>query len=243
MSTISSIDLPVPAELPVRIAARGLDAAVVAAITVGLGLWIGFGFDWLVVGAAIILGYFVLLDALAGATLGKLVLGLRRYPRSRTGTRGTWMFARSSACELYLTLGRAILRPRDFPSETGQDIATAEDCRPVYRPRRSSLKGTLIAGDPLGASCQTAPKRSGAHDVKKVIDRGMEFILYKSGERYILSVPVDHGAVGTGLDILLDPGEVDSLLSNMKFLELKAAAMRNNPGLFMDEAVDLRDFE
>lgn len=79
--------------------------------------------------------------------------------------------------------------------------------------------------------------------MKKVIDRGMEFILYKSGERYILSVAVDHGVVGTGLNILLDPGEVDSLLSNMKFLELKAGAMRSNPGLFMDEAVDLKNFE
>lgn len=77
MSTISSVNLPVPAELPARIAARGLDAVVVVAITVGLGSLIGFGFDWLVVAAVIILGYFVLLDALAGATLGKLALGLR----------------------------------------------------------------------------------------------------------------------------------------------------------------------
>ncbi len=77
----------------------------------------------------------------------------------------------------------------------------------------------------------------------KVIDRGMEFIVWKSGERYILSVAVDHGVIGGGLNILLDAGEVELLLANMKFLELKAAAMRNNPGLFMDEAINLKDFE
>ncbi len=77
----------------------------------------------------------------------------------------------------------------------------------------------------------------------KVIDRGTEFIVWKSGERYILSVAVDHGAIGGGRDILLDPGEVDSLLSNVRFLELKAAAVSNNPGLFVDEAIDRRDFE
>jgi len=43
----------------------------------GLGLVIGFGFDWLVVGAAIVLAYFVMFDALAGTTPGKFALGLR----------------------------------------------------------------------------------------------------------------------------------------------------------------------
>ena len=75
MSASSSI--PVPAELPARFAARAIDVLVLVAIDVGLGLVIGFGFDWLAIGTAVVLGYFVLLDALAGATLGKLALGLR----------------------------------------------------------------------------------------------------------------------------------------------------------------------
>jgi uncharacterized RDD family membrane protein YckC len=37
----------------------------------------GFGFDWLAVGTAIVLGYFAGLDALLGSTLGKASLGLR----------------------------------------------------------------------------------------------------------------------------------------------------------------------
>lgn len=53
----------VPAELPARAAARGR--------------WMGFGFDWLLVGTLSILAYFTVLDTLVGATLGKRVLGLR----------------------------------------------------------------------------------------------------------------------------------------------------------------------
>ncbi|HEX8537960.1 MAG TPA: RDD family protein, partial [Cystobacter sp.] len=37
----------------------------------------GFGFDWLLLGAAIVLAYFCLLDTLVGATPGKFALGLR----------------------------------------------------------------------------------------------------------------------------------------------------------------------
>ena len=76
----------------------------------------------------------------------------------------------------------------------------------------------------------------------KVIDRPLEFTLWKSGERYILSVFVEHGVIGGELSILLDPSEADSLLSNMRYLELKAGAVRDNPGLFADEMVDLRNF-
>lgn len=67
----------VPAEFPVRLLARGLDVLVLAAVDVGLGRLMGYGFDWLLVGSAVVFGYFSLLDALAGATLGKLALGLR----------------------------------------------------------------------------------------------------------------------------------------------------------------------
>ncbi|UJR85018.1 RDD family protein [Sandaracinus amylolyticus] len=70
-------DSLVPAELPVRLAARAIDVAIVVAMNVGLGQLMGFGFDWLIAGALLVLAYFALLDALVGATLGKLALGLR----------------------------------------------------------------------------------------------------------------------------------------------------------------------
>ncbi|MBZ5714635.1 RDD family protein [Nannocystis pusilla] len=75
--TGSSAAALVPAEFPVRLLARGLDVLVLAAVDVGLGRLMGYGFDWLLVGSAVVYFYFSLLDALAGATLGKLVLGLR----------------------------------------------------------------------------------------------------------------------------------------------------------------------
>jgi uncharacterized RDD family membrane protein YckC len=77
MTTATTTDLPVPADLTPRLIARGIDFALVTAITVGLGLVIGFGFDWLAIATVIIVGYFVVLDAATGATPGKLALGLR----------------------------------------------------------------------------------------------------------------------------------------------------------------------
>lgn len=68
---------PIPAEFPVRLLARGLDVLVLAAVDVGLGQVMGYGFDWLLVGSACVYLYFSLLDAWAGATPGKLALGLR----------------------------------------------------------------------------------------------------------------------------------------------------------------------
>ena len=46
-------------------------------VDVGLGKLIGFGFDWLLIAASVVLAYFVLCDTLAGATMGKAVLRLR----------------------------------------------------------------------------------------------------------------------------------------------------------------------
>ena len=66
-----------PADVPVRLVARALDVIVVVALNVLLGRRMGFGFDWLVIGAALIWLYFAVLDTTAGATLGKLVSGLR----------------------------------------------------------------------------------------------------------------------------------------------------------------------
>lgn len=75
MSTSPSA--PLPAELPVRIAARALDVLVLAGIDVALGAQIGHGFDWLIVGTVIVLAYFAGFDAVTGATPGKLAFGLR----------------------------------------------------------------------------------------------------------------------------------------------------------------------
>ena len=66
-----------PATLPARLGARVLDVIVVLGLNLALGQAIGFGFDWLVLGAAMILGYFVAGDTLFGATFGKRALGLR----------------------------------------------------------------------------------------------------------------------------------------------------------------------
>jgi uncharacterized RDD family membrane protein YckC len=77
MSAATSLAAPVPAELPARLAARALDVLVLVALDVGLGRLIGFGFDWLLLGSALVLAYFALLDATLGATPGKLALGLR----------------------------------------------------------------------------------------------------------------------------------------------------------------------
>ena len=86
--TGSSAAALVPAEFPVRLLARGLDVLVLAAVDVGLGRLMGYGFDWLLVGSAVVFFYFSLFDALVGATLGKLVLGLRVL-----GPDGVFVFA------------------------------------------------------------------------------------------------------------------------------------------------------
>jgi uncharacterized RDD family membrane protein YckC len=77
MPTHTTPSFPAPAELAPRLVARGIDVLVLAAVDVGLGRVIGFGFDWLALGTAIVLLYFAGLDALFGATLGKAALGLR----------------------------------------------------------------------------------------------------------------------------------------------------------------------
>lgn len=65
------------APLPVRVAARALDVAVLVGLDLALGSAIGFGWDFLVLGSLMVLAYFTLGDALVGATPGKLALGLR----------------------------------------------------------------------------------------------------------------------------------------------------------------------
>ena len=76
MSSISTSISPSPADVPVRIGARLIDALLLGIVGATLGKLIGFGFDWLSATAAIVILYFVLMDVVFGATVGKLVLGL-----------------------------------------------------------------------------------------------------------------------------------------------------------------------
>ena len=66
-----------PATVPVRVAARAIDVVIVVALVVALGMRIGFGFDWLAIGASFIWLYFAVLDATVGTTPGKFACGLR----------------------------------------------------------------------------------------------------------------------------------------------------------------------
>lgn len=79
--------------------------------------------------------------------------------------------------------------------------------------------------------------------LKKIIDRPLDFTLWRSDDGYILSVFVEHGVVAGELSILLDPDEADALLANTRLLERKAGAVRDSPGAFADEAVELTRFE
>ncbi len=67
----------VPAGIPIRLAARAIDGAVLAVLDLALGKLIGFGFDWLLLGALVVLVYFAALDSIFGTTAGKRILGLR----------------------------------------------------------------------------------------------------------------------------------------------------------------------
>lgn len=59
-----------------RAFARAIDVATCVGLVVGLGIWIGFGFDWLAIGAVVIWLYFAGSLALAGRTPGKRVVGI-----------------------------------------------------------------------------------------------------------------------------------------------------------------------
>jgi uncharacterized RDD family membrane protein YckC len=91
MSTASPKSASVAAGLPERAAARAIDMLLLAGVNVGLGMVMGFGYDWLVIGAAIVPAYFAVLDVTAGTTLGKLAMGLRVVGPG--GGRPTWQQA------------------------------------------------------------------------------------------------------------------------------------------------------
>ena len=77
MPTTQNTLTQTPADVPVRLAARLIDALILGAVDGALGKLIGFGFGWLAISAGIVLLYFVLMDACCGATIGKFALGLR----------------------------------------------------------------------------------------------------------------------------------------------------------------------
>jgi uncharacterized RDD family membrane protein YckC len=76
-AAVAPRSLPPGAGLLARLAARVIDGIVLIVVQIGLGEVIGYGFLWLLVGAAAVWAYFAALDAFAGMTLGKLALGLR----------------------------------------------------------------------------------------------------------------------------------------------------------------------
>ena len=76
MQTISSVSLTL-AGIPARAAARAIDFLILVGINGAIGKQIGFGFDWLIIAAAIVITYFVALDVVAGTTVGKAVFSLR----------------------------------------------------------------------------------------------------------------------------------------------------------------------
>lgn len=93
----------VPADVPVRLVARLIDAAVLTAFGLAFGRQIGFGFNWLIATAAVVLAYFVLADVLAGTTLGKAVLRLQVIGQG--GTKPT--LKQAAVRESFVLLGAA----------------------------------------------------------------------------------------------------------------------------------------
>jgi uncharacterized RDD family membrane protein YckC len=69
--------LPGVPHLSTRVVARAVDVAVVTAGLLLAGRWMGFGYDWFVLGLLLTLGYFAGLSAAFGRTLGKRIMGLR----------------------------------------------------------------------------------------------------------------------------------------------------------------------
>lgn len=63
--------------IPSRLAARLIDALALALAAAAMGSFIGFGFGWLLTSASLVVLYFVMMDVLCGATLGKFVMRLR----------------------------------------------------------------------------------------------------------------------------------------------------------------------
>lgn len=87
--------------LGIRFAARLIDFAIAGALAGALGALMGFGYDWLVVGALLVLAYFAVTTALLGGTIGKRLLGLRVVD----GDGRSPSLGRSLAREAFVALG------------------------------------------------------------------------------------------------------------------------------------------
>ena len=75
--TTTTATLTTGAGLAPRGAARAVDAVLLGATGMAVGAAIGFGWIWFAFQLVLVAGYFVALDTLHGATLGKRLLGLR----------------------------------------------------------------------------------------------------------------------------------------------------------------------
>lgn len=156
MTVASSTSAPTPAEFPVRLLARGLDVLILAAVEVGLGQVMGYGFDWLLVGSAFVFFYFSLFDAGLGATPGKLALRLRVL--GPAGGRPTlrqslWREAFTLvgsvpfvgpllALAAWIVIARAIARS---PQRQGNHDAFAGGTRVVLLPRAEGARGSACS--------------------------------------------------------------------------------------------------
>ena len=76
-TTSATTSATIGAGLVPRLAARLIDAALLAATGLAVGAVTGFGYGWFAFQLVLVAGYVVGLDVLAGATLGKALLGLR----------------------------------------------------------------------------------------------------------------------------------------------------------------------
>lgn len=76
-SPVGEAGTAVPGQLLPRLAARLLDGILVALVGAPLGLMLNFNLAWLVLQAALVFGYFVVLDAYHGTTIGKHIVGLK----------------------------------------------------------------------------------------------------------------------------------------------------------------------
>lgn len=91
------------ARLLPRVAARLIDGLLLAGLGLVMGRVVGFGPGWLVGQAAVVFTYFVVLDVVAGRTLGKRVLGLQV-----TGADGRTPTVRDAAIREAFTLLGAV---------------------------------------------------------------------------------------------------------------------------------------
>lgn len=90
-----------PANLGPRVGARAIDMLLLTALEVAVGQLTGYGFDWLIGGSLFVLLYFVVSDAVFGATVGKRVLGLQ--VRAVDGAKVPWPAAFKR--ELFMLVG------------------------------------------------------------------------------------------------------------------------------------------